>query len=68
VDGVFVHALRSDAFMASQEVIFGGVGQRLSIRHDSTDRQAYMPGVLLAIRAMPASSGLIVGLDKLMAL
>ena len=53
-------------YVASQEVIFGSMGQTLTIRHDSWDRFSYMPGVLLAVRAMSRSHGLIVGLENLM--
>ncbi|MDR0500516.1 MAG: 4-hydroxy-tetrahydrodipicolinate reductase [Coriobacteriales bacterium] len=66
LDGVAIHSIRSNAFMASQEVLFGSTGERLSIRHDSTDRNAYMPGVLLAVRAIKNKVGLIVGLENLM--
>jgi 4-hydroxy-tetrahydrodipicolinate reductase len=66
VDDVRIHSIRSDGFVASQEVIFGSAGQTLSIRHDSIDRSSYMPGVLLAIRSVGARSGLIVGLEELM--
>lgn len=64
IDGVPVHSVRSMGFVASQEVIFGSMGQTLTIRHDSWDRMSYMPGVLLAIRHMPECSGLIVGLEN----
>ncbi|MGI6591365.1 MAG: 4-hydroxy-tetrahydrodipicolinate reductase [Eggerthellaceae bacterium] len=64
VEGVPVHSVRSMGFVASQEVIFGSMGQTLTIRHDSWDRMSYMPGVLLAIRRMPECSGLIVGLEN----
>ena len=64
VEGVPVHSVRSMGFVASQEVIFGSMGQSLTIRHDSWDRMSYMPGVLLAIRHMAESSGLIVGLEN----
>jgi 4-hydroxy-tetrahydrodipicolinate reductase len=68
VDGVPVHSVRSDGFVAHQEVIFGSAGQTLTIRHDSIDRTSYMPGVLLAIRKVQATDGLTIGLDKLMGL
>lgn len=45
-----IHSLRLPGLVAHQEVVFGGVGQTLSIRHDSTDRRSFMPGVLLAVR------------------
>jgi 4-hydroxy-tetrahydrodipicolinate reductase len=66
--GIRLHALRSNGFVASQEVIFGSTGQRLTIRHDSFDRTSYMPGVLLAIRRVGALSGLVIGLEELMQL
>lgn len=66
IDGVYVHSVRSMGFVASQEVIFGSFGQTLSIRHDSWDRQSYMPGVLLGIRSVEGKSGLIVGLENFM--
>lgn len=65
---VHLHAVRSNGYMASQEVLFGSPGQTLSIRHDSTDRNAYMPGVLLAIRKVGSLSGLVIGLEELMEL
>ena len=66
VDGVPIHSVRSDGFVAHQEVIFGSKGQTLTIRHDSGDRECYMPGVLLAVRKVGSRSGLIVGLESLM--
>lgn len=67
VDGVPVHSVRSMGYVASQEVIFGSMGQSLTIRHDSWDRTSYMPGVLLGIREVGSQSGLIVGLENFMA-
>lgn len=66
VDGVPVHSVRSMGFVASQEVVFGSLGQTLTIRHDSWDRQSYMPGVLLGIRSVGEREGLIVGLETFM--
>jgi 4-hydroxy-tetrahydrodipicolinate reductase len=66
VEGVRVHAVRLPGLVAHQEVIFGGPGQVLSIRHDAIDRAAFMPGVLLAIRAVADRPGLTVGLDALL--
>jgi 4-hydroxy-tetrahydrodipicolinate reductase len=62
-DGVSVHAVRLPGLVAHQAVMFGGTGETLTIRHDTTDRAAFMPGVLLAIRnvaglAMPVTVGL----------
>jgi 4-hydroxy-tetrahydrodipicolinate reductase len=45
-----IHSVRLPGLVAHQEVIFGGAGQTLTIRHDSIDRQSFMPGVLLAVR------------------
>lgn len=67
IDGVPVHAVRSMGYVASQEVIFGSLGQALTIRHDSWDRTSYMPGVLLGIRSVGSQKGLIVGLENFMA-
>ncbi|MBR5259531.1 MAG: 4-hydroxy-tetrahydrodipicolinate reductase [Eggerthellaceae bacterium] len=66
IDGVPVHSVRSMGYVATQEVIFGSMGQTLTIRHDSWDRTSYMPGVLLGIRKAPDCSGLIVGLENFM--
>lgn len=67
VDGVPVHSVRSMGYVASQEVVFGSQGQTLSLRHDSWDRDSYMPGVLLGIRSVANREGLIVGLENFMA-
>lgn len=66
VDGVPVHSVRSMGFVASQEVIFGSLGQTLTLRHDSWDRGSYMPGVLLGIRSVGSREGLVVGLENFM--
>lgn len=66
LDGVRVHSVRLPGFVAHEEIIFGGQGQSLTIRHDTTDRSAFMPGVLLAIKAIATKSGLTVGLDSLL--
>lgn len=66
IEGVPVHSVRSMGFVASQEVIFGSLGQTLTIRHDSWDRTSYMPGVLLGIRSVGERDGLIVGLESFM--
>lgn len=65
---VHIHSVRSNGFVASQEVIFGSQGQTLTIRHDSFDRSSYMPGVLLAIRSVGGLNGLVIGLEELMQL
>ena len=66
IEGVPVHSVRSMGFVASQEVIFGSLGQTLTIRHDSWDRNSYMPGFLLGIRSVGERDGLIVGLESFM--
>lgn len=66
VDGVHVHAVRLPGLVAHEEVIFGGIGQTLTIRHDSLDRRSFMDGVLLAVRAVPETAGLTIGLDQLL--
>lgn len=64
--GVRVHAVRLPGLVAHQEVLFGGTGQTLTLRHDALDRSSFMPGVLLACRRVPDLDGLVVGLDALL--
>ncbi|MBM7868394.1 4-hydroxy-tetrahydrodipicolinate reductase [Heliobacterium gestii] len=64
-DGMRIHSVRLPGLVAHQEVIFGALGQTLSIRHDSISRESFMPGVLEAIHRIGACKGLIYGLDKL---
>jgi 4-hydroxy-tetrahydrodipicolinate reductase len=66
VAGVPVHSVRLPGLVAHQEVLFGGQGQTLTIRHDSIDRTSFMPGVVLAIRGVVSRSGLVIGLEELM--
>lgn len=66
VDDVPVHSVRLPGLVAHQEVVFGGQGQTLTIRHDSIDRTSFMPGVLLAVRRVGAMEGLVIGLDRLL--
>jgi 4-hydroxy-tetrahydrodipicolinate reductase len=61
-----IHSVRLPGHVAHQEVIFGGLGQTLTIRHDSIDRASFMPGVLLAIRKVKEVEGLVVGLENLL--
>ena len=68
VDGVPVHSVRLPGLVAHQEVIFGATGQTLTIRHDSTDRLSFMPGVVLAIKAVADRPGLTVGLEPILGL
>jgi 4-hydroxy-tetrahydrodipicolinate reductase len=67
--GLHVHSVRLPGLIAHQEVLLGGHGEILTIRHDSLDRTSFMPGVLLAIRGLPAlPAGLTVGLEGLLGL
>jgi 4-hydroxy-tetrahydrodipicolinate reductase len=66
VAGVRVHALRIAGMVAHQEIVFGGAGETLTIRHDSLDRVSFMPGVLLAVRNVASRPGLTVGLEPLL--
>ena len=61
-----IHSVRLPGLVAHQEVIFGGLGQTLSIRHDSLSRESFMPGVLLAVRKVGGLDGLVVGLENLL--
>ncbi|MEO5851428.1 MAG: 4-hydroxy-tetrahydrodipicolinate reductase [Nocardioides sp.] len=63
VDGVHVHSLRVRGLVAHQEVVLGGPGETLTIRHDSLDRVSFTPGVLTALRAIADHPGLTVGLE-----
>ncbi len=69
VDGVHVHSVRLAGLVAHQEVLLGGYGETLTIRHDSLDRASFMPGVLIAVRGIGSlPPGLTVGLDGLLGL
>ena len=65
VNGVRVHSIRLPGLVAHQEVIFGGQGQTLSIRHDSYNRESFMPGVILTIQKIVNTTGLVYGLEHL---
>ena len=68
VDGIPVHSLRVSGLVAHQEVLLGGTGETLTIRHDSMSRASFTPGVLAAVRAIGARPGLTVGLERLVEL
>jgi 4-hydroxy-tetrahydrodipicolinate reductase len=68
VEGVRVHGLRIRGLVAHQEVVLGGVGETLTIRHDSLDRVSFTPGVLLGVRQVAARPGLTVGLEEYLGL
>jgi 4-hydroxy-tetrahydrodipicolinate reductase len=61
-----IHSMRLEGSVAHQEVLFGAVGETLTIRHDSLDRSSFMPGVLLAIKKVGSLDGVIVGLEHLL--
>jgi 4-hydroxy-tetrahydrodipicolinate reductase len=67
-EGINVHSVRLPGFVAHQEVIFGGIGQTLTIRHDSTGRDSFLPGIILAIKGVGKHKGLTYGLDQLLGL
>ena len=66
VGDIPVHSIRLRGLVAHQEVLLGGLGETLTIRHDSLDRAGFMPGVLLGIRKVISNPGLTHGLDKFM--
>ena len=66
VAGIPVHAVRARGYVASQEVVFGDAGETFTLRHDSHDRESFMPGVITALRGVGSLSGLTVGLDVLL--
>lgn len=68
VDGVAIHSLRVPGMVAHQEIVMGGLGQTLRIRHDTIGRECYMPGVVLAVKAVLNREELVYGLDKLIGL
>ena len=68
VDGIRVHAVRARGFVASQEVILGAQGETLSLRHDSTHRESFMPGAVAAVRAVADIPGVTIGLDAVLGL
>jgi len=64
VEGIRVHGLRIRGLVAHQEVVLGGLGETLTIRHDSLDRASFTPGVLVGVRAIGSHPGLTVGLEE----
>jgi 4-hydroxy-tetrahydrodipicolinate reductase len=66
VDGIPVHSIRLAGLVAHQEVLFGTAGETLTIRHDSLDRNSFVPGVLLAVRKVKERPGLTVGIEPLL--
>ncbi len=68
LEGIGIHSIRLPGMMAHQEIIFGGPGQTLRVRHDTISRECYMPGVILAIKEVVKRKGLVYGLDALLGL
>jgi len=68
VEGVTIHSVRLPGLVAHQEVLLGGPGQTLSIRHDTISRECYIPGIILAIKKVVKQQGLVYGLDTLLGL
>ena len=66
VEKIPVHSVRIPGYIAHQEVIFGGLGQTLTIRHDSIHRNSFMPGVIMACEKVVQREGLIIGLENLL--
>lgn len=66
VEGIPVHSVRLAGLVAHQEVLFGTAGETLTIRHDSTDRTSFVPGVLLAVRHVAERPGLTIGIEPLL--
>ncbi len=66
MQGIRLHSVRLPGLVAHEEVLFGGLGQLLTIRHDSLSRESFMPGVILAIRRVLKSKGLTIGLEHFM--
>jgi 4-hydroxy-tetrahydrodipicolinate reductase len=67
-DGISIHSVRLPGLMAHQEVIFGAAGQTLTIRHDTIDRDCYIPGIILATKAVMNRKGLTIGLAPILGL
>jgi len=68
VEGITIHSVRLPGLVAHQEVLFGGLGQTLSIRHDTTGRASFIPGVLLSVREVMERKELVRGLEALVGL
>lgn len=64
VDGIAIHSVRLPGYIAHQQVLFGGYGELLTIRHDSMDRKSFMPGVVLAVKKVSSRKGLTFGLEN----
>lgn len=65
LEGIKIHSVRLPGMVAHQQVIFGGLGQTLTVRHDSLNRTSFMPGVIMALRKLPEIKGIVFGLEHL---
>jgi len=65
LEGIKIHSVRLPGMVAHQQVIFGGLGQTLTVRHDSLNRTSFMPGVIMALRKLPEIEGIVFGLEHL---
>ncbi len=68
VEGITIHSVRLPGLLAHQEVLLGGPGQTLLIRHDTISRECYIPGIILAIKEVVKRQGLVYGLETLLGL
>jgi 4-hydroxy-tetrahydrodipicolinate reductase len=68
MDGVPIHSIRMSGRLAHHELVLGGAGQTLTVRHDTIDRECYMPGVIAAIRAANRYAGKVVGMEEVLGL
>lgn len=66
VKDIPIHSVRLPGFVAHQEVIFGGLGQTLTIRHDTINRESFMPGVMIAVKKIKSLKGLVYGLENIL--
>jgi len=66
VKDIPIHSVRLPGFVAHQEVIFGGLGQTLTIRHDTINRESFMPGVIIAVKKIQGLKGLVYGLENIL--
>lgn len=65
-EGIRIHSVRLPGLVAHQEVLFGGMGQTLTIRHDSISRESFIPGIMLAVKKVPTWQGLVYGLENIL--
>jgi len=68
IDGISIHSVRMPGYVANQDVIFGALGQTLKISHETISREAFMPGVIMAVKHVNENKGLIVGLENMLGL